>query len=427
LERITSIKISKDKLLAVMFFLLLYFFNSKTGVELKFIVLFFFSAYFFLKRFKVYTDFLNMILPLIAIFIIALFSSVFYNPQFYDIIKDTLYLTKPIIAICFGCYFVQMFNNKRFILKALVLICFITSIIHILTIIIFLKGEWDTALIRYIGGKGSDFEAFIFSVFVVFLRKKEFDLFSKRFKRWFIVVVFISITLYLSRTTFIALAIFLISFYGFTQINKKQVIYLIGVFAFFVTFMVSLQFMDIDRQATGIESFFYKLQMAPSEIFDSEIDTSDHSQLWDGWRAYEAKKAFDTMGNEGSLLPYISGMGLGGLVDLGFEAPLGESDLQFIPHIHNGYVYVIFKSGVLGLLFLLFWLHSLYAGIYKSTPAYESIMFNRIISGLGMYLTFSTLVITGIYNMGYTLAILLGLMLGLKIKKESLLLKNKHI
>ncbi|MGY0391270.1 O-antigen ligase family protein [Bizionia sp. KMM 8389] len=336
-----------------------------------------------------------------------------------------MYLTKPIIAISFGCYLVQRFTDKRLILKVLVLFCLFTSVLHILTLLFYLEGEWDTALIRNVGGKGSELEAFIFSVFIVYLRKAELHLFSKKFNRYFIIIVFTSIALYLSRTTFIAIVIFLLSFYGYTQINRKQVLYLIGVLTFLVTFMVSLQFMDIDRQASGVESFFYKLQMAPAEIFNTEIDTSDHTQLWDGWRAYEAMKGIETMNHDGGAFSYVSGMGLGSLVDLGFEAPLGQENMQYIPHIHNGYVYVLFKSGILGIILLFLWVYTLYTYIYRSAETSEGLIFHRLLSGLGMYLGFSTLVITGIYNMGFVLAVLLGLVIGFKINNDRIFVNKK--
>ena len=129
--------------------------------------------------------------------------------------------------------------------------------------------------------------------------------------------------------------------------------------------MISLQFIDIERGATGIESFFYKLKIAPSEIFDAEINVEDHTQLWDNWRAYEAKKAFETMNEQESIIPFISGMGLGALTDLDFEVPLGHQRMQYIPHLHNGYVYVFFKSGIIGLVMLLLWLIYIYAYTYK--------------------------------------------------------------
>lgn len=423
METLVTSKISNDKILAILLFGLLYFFNSKFGVELKFVVLLIFVFWIFSKMHKFYKTLLNVLLPLIVIISIAIFSSIFYNPTFYDVARDFLYLSKPLLAIYFGCYLALNFKDKNWVLKILILYCFFTSIIHIYTILINLEGKWNTTLIRTIGGKGSEFEAFVFSFFLCFLRKKEFNLFSKRFNKLFFAIVSISICLYLSRTTFIAVILFLISFYGLTHVTKKQVIYLFGVLVFFVSFMISLQFMNIKRGATGIESFFYKLKMAPGEIFDSDINTSDHSQLWDNWRAYEVKKSFDTMKSEESILPYISGMGIGSLVNLGFEVPLGREDMQYIPHIHNGYAYVFFKSGLVGLFLLFVWLFSLYAFIYKRAESRRVIMYNKIISGLGLYLFFSTLVITGIYNLGFNLSLTIGLILGLTINAKTAITK----
>ncbi|MCF1190319.1 O-antigen ligase family protein [Mangrovimonas sp. AS39] len=415
MEALNKLSISKETFSSILLFLSLWFFDSDKSVELKFIVLFFGAILLFFSRFRLHKETVNVIFPLICIFIVSLFSSIFTLPELYNFLKDTVHLTKPIFAIVFGIYIASHIKDNNTIIKVILLFCLFSALSHIFTVFYYLEEDWNTSTIRSIGGKGSDLEALGFSIYWVFVRKDNLKIFSSKFKIIFFWSLVISIGLYLSRTTFIAIIIFLITFYGLTQVNRKQVMYLLGVIILVISFMISLQFINIDRQASGIESFFYKIKIAPSEIFNAEIDVTDHTQLWDNWRAYEAKKAFETMEGQSSLIPYVAGMGLGSLVDLGFKAPLGHERMQFIPHVHNGYIYVFFKSGTIGLLLLLLWLYYLYTFIYRKSQSFEQVINHKIISGLGLYLSFSTLVITGVYNLGVTLSLLLGLSLGMLI------------
>ena len=47
---------------------------------------------------------------------------------------------------------------------------------------------------------------------------------------------------------------------------------------------------------------------------------------------------------------YIIGTGYGSLVNLKFKAPLGNEDMKYISRLHNGYVFVFYKTGIFGLV-----------------------------------------------------------------------------
>lgn len=388
---------------------------SQFTIELNFVLLVILSFYFFLKHIKFYNRIINILFPLFLIFVIAVIGSIFHFPNIVDFVKDCVHLSTPIFAIIFGYYFIKSakYRNKNTIIKWLMLYCFLVSVIHIFKVYLNLEDDWNTAGIREIGGKGSPEEAFIYSLFLVFYRKKKFRIFSRMFTNLFIVVVTLSILFYFSRTTMIAILLFLISFNRVTQVTKKQVIYFIGILLFIFGFMVSLQFMDIKRDSKGVESFLYKLKIAPQEIFNADININDHTQLWDKWRAYEVKKAVETMTEEDSCVPFFIGMGAGSLVDLDFVAPLNREGMQYIPHIHNGYGYIFFKTGSIGVMILLIWIFYMYTYIYKKPLNAEQNIYYVSVSGIGLYLLFSTLVINGIYNFRPIMPVILGMMLAM--------------
>ena len=151
----------------------------------------------------------------------------------------------------------------------------------------------------------------------------------------------------------------------------------------------------IDRNAKGVEAFLYKIKIAPEEIFETKIDRENHKELWDHWRGYEAKRAFSLMEKQPS--SFIFGTGFGSLINLKFKAPVGEKEMKYISRIHNGYVFVLYKSGIIGLLLYLLFLINLYLKIYKRNSFNELYFTDRLIVSISVFYFFSYLIITGIY------------------------------
>ena len=112
----------------------------------------------------------------------------------------------------------------------------------------------------------------------------------------------------------------------------------------------------IDRNEKGLMGFLYKVKMAHAELFDSKIDINNHKELWDHWRAYEANRALELMKNNPS--SFIIGNGYGSLVNLRFKAPLASDNkgLQYISETHNGYIFILYKLGIIGLSLILIFL-----------------------------------------------------------------------
>ena len=102
------------------------------------------------------------------------------------------------------------------------------------------------------------------------------------------------------------------------------------------------------------------------------------------------------------------GTGFGSLVNLKFHAPLTSDDkgLKYISELHNGYPYVLYKTGMFGLVLYLFFLIKLYMKIYIKY-SFEIVF----ISAIGIFNLFSTLTITGIYNTSDIIVFILGALL----------------
>lgn len=204
----------------------------------------------------------------------------------------------------------------------------------------------------------------------------------------------------------VSAVIALLSIYGFTIITKNTLKFLGFLLIFIVGLYVYLFSVNIQRNKPGLEAFLYKIKIAPSELFKTKIDRQDHTDLWDHWRGYEAKRAIASMNEKPA--SYIFGSGHGSLVNLKFYAPLTDDrkGMKFISELHNGYVYILYKTGIIGLLIYISFLTKLYKKIYNQFD-----MVSVFISAIGLIYFFTTLTITGIYNSNDTIIFILGALL----------------
>jgi O-antigen ligase len=115
---------------------------------------------------------------------------------------------------------------------------------------------------------------------------------------------------------------------------------------------------------------------------------------------------------------YVIGTGYGSLVNLKFFAPLTENykdkGIKYISELHNGYVYIYYKTGILSLFLYLLFLINLYIKIY-----YNKNFETYFISAIGVAFLFTTLTITGMYNSRDVIVFLLGALLFFEKKAKT--------
>ncbi len=372
-------------------------------------------------KFKYSNTFLNTITPLFLILFIAGISTFFYSHEGYDVLKDFVYLIKPILMIVLGYYLIGKIKDKNFIFKVVIYIGVVFAIYHIYRVSKYLMGfQFGITKIRSVGGKANYIE--LLAIVFIFIKEsiRPFKIPTK-----FIIIIKLvllaSFFFYFSRTMLFTFFVLYFAIHGYTKLTRKGVLYLSLIAALVVALFASLQTMDLDRSSLGFEGFLYKIKNTPSEILTTKIDKDDHADLWDHWRGYEANKAFEQL-NTQSDFGYAFGKGLGSLVDLGFYAPLNRDKIRYIPVLHNGFAYIMFKAGFVGVFIYLLFLAYLYIQAYQKNIGGYTQFFNNIISGIALYFFFTSLIITGIYNQGDVIAISLGALIYLKhfYKKKEL-------
>lgn len=353
---------------------------------------------------KKFTGYIGSVMLLL---VIGLIGTLLHKYELYNIIKDLFHFVKPVVGILLGYMFFRKINNFRLFVQAIVTAGIISAFIHLY--IVFFRVDFASGSIENIREFTRDNFLELFAIFfLLFYKKYEAKplIQSNTIKYTAIAMLFISSFLYFSRTMIVMGVLMLLTIYGYTRITRKTLIIAgFGIFSVLLLF-VYLNNANIRRGRPGLEGFLYKVKVAPEEIFVTNINRDDHRDLWDHWRGYEASRALALMQRNPS--SYAVGTGHGSLVNLKFYAPLSgdAKGLRYISELHNGYMYIFYKTGAIGLLLYLFILLRWYGYLYK--PKNFATVF---ISAIGVVYLFSSLTITGLYNPKDVIIFILGALL----------------
>lgn len=377
----------------------------------------------FLENMRFSFKFLQYITTLIVLLSIGFIGTLLHRYKVYDFIKDIVHFIKPITGLLFGYIVFKRIDNFKLFLQTIVKASVISAIIHFFIIVYLVKDRPTLEDIREFT-KDNFLELFGLFLIVYYKKIEGAPLFKSRlYTKGIIALLAISNILYFSRTMIIVAVILLFSVYGYTKINGRN-LKIAGTALIAITLLyVCLYSANIQRGKPGIEGFLYKIKIAPEEIFTTRINRENRRDLWDHWRGYEAKRAVALMNSEPET--YIFGAGHGSLINLKFYAPLaaGGKGIRYISELHNGYMYILYKTGFLGILIYLILLGRWYCYIYKGHN-----FTNIIISAIGIVYVSSTVTISGLYNGRDIIIFILGgaLYYAGQQNKKSVIITNSH-
>ncbi len=409
-----SITINKSYVYQLLFFLCIGV-SYLDNFELTFAV----WAFVFLLTLKKAYSFaiIQYISYFILLLAIAIVIMLFKEYKSYYIFRDFTYMTKPIIGFFIGYQICK--NNFTQTFKTIVYTGFIIAVIHLgaLAIGIIFNNARSVADLRLAGGYFSDFEIYAL-VILLFHDKFEIGLTTKRLRLLTIIIGFSSF-MYLARTNFIQFVILFIAMKGYFKINKTSIIVVSSVVAFVLIGYSTILYINPKRNGPGIEEMLYKIKIAPSEAFKTKIDRNDWKDFNDNYRAYENITTVTQVTRSG-ILSILFGEGLGSKVDLKQELQLGDMKLRYISILHNGFMTVFLKTGLLGIGIYLYTIYLLFRQKKSQIPIIQNI--NLLLVGSGIFLIFSNWVFMGVYNKLDNKSILIGLLfcfIEMKTKKSS--------
>lgn len=356
-------------------------------------------------------SFLSLIIPYVLILLIATIVSFNFEYEKYLIVRDITYLCKPMIGFFLGYQLCRRnFQNAfRLLVKAgtFIAICHIIVIINAILIV----GVRNVADLRSESGYFSDYEIY---TLIILLFPKQFQLdYSKRTLRTLTLIVGFSAFMYLARTNFIQFVILFLAVKGYFVITKKSLSIILSIIVVSVVGYSIVVSTNPRRNAEGLEGFLYKIKVAPMEPFKSKINRDDYKDFNDNYRSYENIMTIRQVTRDG-LTPTIFGKGLGSQIDLKQEVWLGDMNLRFISILHNGFMIVFLKSGLLGICIYMFTIIFFFRKIKTDKPIVNAI--NLLFIGTGIFLFVSNWVFLGFYNLTESKTILIGFLIAYREK-----------
>lgn len=351
-------------------------------------------------------SFLKLIIPFIVILIIAFVMMLFNKYQTYFIVRDVTYLLKPVMGLFIGYQLYQRNLNNVFKLviyaAVFVAICHLTILLHA----VIFYGANTVNAIRDFSGFFSDYE--VYAVIILFFHEK-FELgFSRKKTLFFTYLIGFSAFMYLARTNFIQFVILFLAMKGFLKINKTSITVIVSIVLVSIIGYATVLYINPKRSGDGVEAFLYKIKVAPMEPFKTKIKRDDWKDFNDNYRSYENIMTTRQVARDG-VWNVLFGKGLGSRIDLKQKVWLGDMDLRFISILHNGFMIVFLKAGLIGILFYLYTIY-FFLKKRKATTALSK-QINLLFFGTGIFLIISNWVFLGFYNLIDTKTVLIGLLI----------------
>ncbi len=351
---------------------------------------------------------LKVTAPFLLITVIGFFGGVL-EYQYYDVFKDVWYVLNPVVMIFFGFLLASRFKRIETFFLAIVVAGFILAVFHISKFI------FDPSLItlsateiRNTVGKGSAVTLMALVLILISFRYKLHFLFqSKLCNALVVIVIMLSIMLYFSRITYLSIIVIIFLVLGWGYLKKGVSL---GVIVASISVILALIFYFVPEVSVRGTGFFEKLVYS-----FNELRTQDYTsiyQIHNNWRGFESYQAYKQFLN-GSWFEIVFGQGFGQTVDLQIYMQLGNEYVRFASVLHNGYLYALIKTGIIGLfLYLaflaLFWRYVLFKARMIELNPFLSILTTFIV----IKILLDTYVVSGLYNKGsFVLSLLIGAIL----------------
>lgn len=350
---------------------------------------------------------LRYIVPHILILTVAFISFFFYNHTMYNAVRDVTYLIKPIIGFIVGYQLCNSYNCQPY--KTIIYTGLTIALIHfgIIGYNIVFNRITQMHVLRQLAGYFSDFEVYAL-ILVQFHKQLKIELSRKWF--WFLLIVIgLSSFLYLSRTNFIQYGILVVAMKGYFSLNRKAIKVFLATIVVLSIGYTMVYNTNPKRNGKGLEAMMYKIKNAPIEPFKTKIDKDDYQDFNDNYRSYEniiAVKQVSLEGIDGILF----GKGLGSSIDIGRKMLTNDGTfVRYEPILHNAYMTVFLKSGLVGVFFLIYFLFSLFRQKRSNLESVKQI--NLLLIGTAFFLIVANWVLLGLFLKLDNKSVIIGFLL----------------
>lgn len=312
--------------------------------------------------------------------------------QMSHVLRDYAYFSSPITAFVIGCFVYQRISLNKFLL-ATVLFGTIYSLVYFLQITLEFNTLFvlDTEDTRYTIGTGTPSP--VLSMAFLLLGRQYLKGYGISNFYWglFGVINLLAVFFFASRVYYFTLILFLVPL---LYSNFKTKYRKFGNYLFIIIFLALMALAAF--LVSGDNFLAEKMRNSISEMFIQSFE--DYDSVIFNWRAYELYEAINTfMG--GSYLEKIFGFGFGKTVYLEYEMIMPLLTVSEIPIFHNGFAYLLVKTGLFGIaLELFFTCLLLYKGyIYSKGKSELKFIFFLLLSSI-LSFNFSLLVVNGFFT-----------------------------
>lgn len=347
------------------------------------------SGYFLGKNLLTFKD-LKILIPLGLLLILG--TRIGSGYHLIHILRDYAYFLSPIASFIMG-YFMRKYMSLNKFMLLIVLFGTLYSLVYFLQITFDFNTLFveNTANTRYSIGTG--LPAPILALVFIFLGKNYLNEFKIDLLYLFLFALVNLFALYYfaSRVYYFTLLLYFVPllYNLFIRKYKKVGVYIFGI-------AVSIIIGIIIVILSGDNFLAEKMRNSLTEMFIQSFDS--YEDVIHNWRAYELFEAVKTFIN-GGLINKIFGFGFGKTVYLEYELIMPLLTISEIPIFHNGFAYLLVKTGLLGIAIeLYFTLLLLYKG-YLFSRGKENLefVFYLLISSV-LSFNFSTLVVNGMFT-----------------------------
>jgi hypothetical protein len=336
----------------------------------------------------------------------------------YYFARDIIYFIQAPIFIAIGVNLYREVEDVRKLLKIIVLTTFVVSFYKLIEVIespsIILQSIMEIRYEYNLSNKA----ALLSFVILFYARRINFKLFNNNTELMLMLILLLSVVISFSRVFYLILLIVLLTFYF---ARKKLIIKIYGALIVFVLFVFfGANYIDTDGRS-GDFTIESKVMHSVSEIIVKEYDTV--FEIQNNWRGYEAYLGLSKY-YEGNIAELVFGQGYGSVaitpqqwMNHGLDEGLGV-----LPIFHNGYVTILLKTGLAGLLSFFVFLYVLLKISIKNintAKCEEELLSGHLLQASVFIIFLSSIVVHGIFYITppVSLLVLVGVVLCLNNPK----------
>ena len=257
----------------------------------------------------------------------------------YDVFKDVYYFLSPVFVVLFGGIVAKRLSNEE-LKKVFVWVGIISSVVFIASSL------WKMGITSFFAPRTSRDEGSMYVNSSIFLSLTVliYDIVLKenRSKAMVICLLINLLAIWMSgsRTYWVAaLVVALVIGYPWVKRHTIKTILLALCFALFGLYIV-----DVGHNNRTTVTLMKSVDEMEVRKYDSEEQRNNFYRGYEAWRAMQQYKSYD-------MLMQFTGAGLGEKVDI-VDSPIG---IRYVPILHNGYPYILVKTGFAGMCCYLIW------------------------------------------------------------------------